>query len=68
MTNQKPDRRTTRQDASKGGDGKTTAELQEPTGAAGSYASWNAAHWDFGAASQYPVLKYGGLDAAAQRQ
>ena len=47
---------------------KTTAQLQEPTGYTGIYASWNANvdgvagsddPWDFGAADQYPVLKFG---------
>ncbi len=46
--------------------GKTTAELQSPTGYAGIYAAWNvdldgdsAADnpWDFGTASEYPILK-----------
>ena len=49
-----------------GGEGKTTAELQAPTGYAGIYANWNVDldgdasaddPWDFGTASQYPVLQ-----------
>ena len=49
-----------------GGEGKTTAELQTPTGYAGIYANWNVDldgdgsaddPWDFGTASQYPVLR-----------
>ena len=49
--------------------GKTTAELQTPTGYTGIYATWNSNldgqtgnddPWDFGASNDYPVLKYGG--------
>ena len=59
---------TTGQNSSHGGGaGKTTAELQSPTGAAGIYASWSADYWDFGTAKQYPVLKHGVLNAASQR-
>ncbi len=47
--------------------GKTTRELQSPTANTGIYANWNANWWDFGTSRQYPVLKYGGLDVAAQR-
>ena len=59
-----------------GGVGKTTTELQGPTGYTGIYASWNVDldgdnsvddPWDFGTASQYPVLKYGGFSVAEQR-
>ena len=55
--------------------GKTTAELQAPTGyeapAGNIYAGWNVDldgdninddPWDFGTSSQYPVLKVHGLD------
>ena len=58
---------------SAGPEGKTTAELQSPTGYTGIYAGWNVDSddtdkdsdpatgaddpWDFGAADQYPVLK-----------
>ena len=54
-------------------EGKTTAELQSPTGYAGIYSNWNADvddadgdgnlatgadnFWDFGTGSQYPALK-----------
>ena len=61
------------------GTGKTTSELQAPT-AYGTgisiYANWNVNvdgvtgnddPWDFGAASQYPALKFGGLVAGGQR-
>ena len=53
-----------------GGTGKTTSELQSPTGYSGIYANWNLNldgvagnddPWDFGANDQYPALKYGGL-------
>ena len=49
--------------------GKTTTELQNPTGYTGIYAAWNSNldgqtgnddPWDFGASNEYPVLKYGG--------
>ena len=47
--------------------GKTTRELQSPTANTGIYANWNPNWWDFGTSRQYPALKYGGLDVAAQR-
>ena len=53
--------------SSAGGIGKTTAELQAPTENVGIYANWSPDYWDFGTDSQYPVLKYGGLNVAAQR-
>ena len=59
------------------GVGRTTAQLQEPTGYSGIYAGWNAdldgdgeadAPWDFGTSSQHPVLRHGGLaDLASLR-
>lgn len=52
---------------SAGGEGKTTAELQSPTGATGIYADWNSDWWDFGNSGQYPVLKVVGLSVADQR-
>ena len=67
---------TTGQSTSTGGAGKTTSELQSPTGYAGIYANWNANldgmagnddPWDFGSNRQYPALKYGGLDPFLQR-
>ena len=61
------DTQTTGQSGSYGGIGKTTAELQAPTENAGIYANWSPDYWDFGTDSQYPVLKYGGLNVAAQR-
>ena len=42
------------------GEGKTTAQLQTPTGFSGIYQSWNADLWHFGTASQYPALKANG--------
>ena len=62
------DTQTTGQSRSGGGAGKTTRELQAPTGSTGIYAEWNAEWWDFGTARQYPVLKYQGMDVAAQRR
>lgn len=53
---------------SRGGEGKTTAELQSPTGNTGIYAAWNSNWWDFGTSEQYPVLKVDGLSVDAQRQ
>ncbi len=53
---------------SAGGTGKTTAELQAPTGATGIYSTWDPAIWDFGTSSEYPVVKYdtdGNGDATA---
>ena len=43
--------------ASAGGEGKTTVELQEPTGAEGIYAGWNPRSWDFGSRRHYPALR-----------
>ena len=73
------DTQTTGQDttagASSGTRGQTTSALQTPTGYTGIYTTWNQNldgqagnddPWNFGAADQYPVLKYGGLDATAQ--
>ena len=56
-----------------GAEGKTTAELQSPTGDTGIYVAWNTDldnadvdgnsatgaedYWDFGTSSQYPALK-----------
>ena len=53
---------TSGQAASAGGVGKTTSELRTPTGYTGIYADWDegaagADAWDFGTASQYPVLQ-----------
>ena len=59
---------TTGQLYSAGGVGKTTDELQFPTANAGIYTDWDADYWDFGTSAQYPVLKYGSLDVAAQRR
>ena len=51
------DTETSGQLYSDGGSGKTTAELQTPTGNAGIYANWGPEAWDFGTSSQYPALK-----------
>ena len=71
------DTETSGQAGSYGGVGKTTAELQSPTGYAGIYAGWNLDldgdrssddPWHFGDSRQYPALKYQGMDVAAQRR
>ena len=66
-------------DTTTSGTGKSTSELQTPTayGTGSSiYASWNVNvdgvtgnddPWDFGTSSQYPILKYGGLNTVTQR-
>ena len=51
------DTETSGQDFSDGGSGKTTSELQSPTGATGIYSIWDPNAWDFGDSSQYPALK-----------
>ena len=60
------DTQTSGQAESAGGEGKTTSELQSPTGYNGIYANWNLDLdddstsddlWDFGTSSQYPVIK-----------
>ena len=70
------DTQTTGQSSSDGGQGKTTAELQSPTGYTGIFATWNTDldadgsnddPWDFGTSTQYPVLNYGTLSVAGQR-
>ena len=59
------DTETSGQTTSAGGAGKTTSQLQAPTGYTGIYSSWNAnidgnaggdKPWDFGTASQYPTM------------
>ena len=71
VTNCYWDTDTSGQTESAGGDGKTTAELQSPTGYAGPYASWNVDldgdgssddPWMFGSATEYPVLNLETLD------
>ncbi len=51
---------------SAGGEGKATRELQTPISDTGIFENWDAGRWDFGTSSQYPVLKYDGLDLTAQ--
>ena len=60
------DRQTSGQARSPAGQGKTTAELQEPTGYTGIYAGWNVDvdgdgnaddPWSFGTTTQYPALR-----------
>ena len=70
------DTQTTGLSSSDGGIGKTTVELQSPTGYSGIFAAWNMDldddgsnddPWDFGTSTQYPVLKYQNLNPGAQR-
>ena len=65
------DTETSNHSESAGGDGKTTAELQSPTGYTGLYADWNVDldgdgsrddPWIFGSGTEYPVLNLGTLD------
>ena len=62
------DTQTSGQSESADGEGKTTSELQSPTGYTGIYENWNVDLdddgvgddlWDFGNASQYPTLRHG---------
>ena len=62
------DQQTTGQSSSSGGTGKTTREMQRPTGPTGIYAGWDPEYWDFGTSQQYPVLKYRGMDVTTQRR
>ena len=59
-----------------GGTGQTTTNLQTPITETGIYANWdvdvdgvtgNDDPWDFGTASQYPVIKYNNLSVTEQR-
>ncbi len=71
---------TSGQSASALGTALTTAGLQTPTSATGTFAAWDGHDtnddgtvdaadeaWDFGTAHNYPALKYGGQDPASQR-
>ena len=60
---------------SAGGTGKTTRQLQTPTGYNGIYANWNANldgvtgnddPWAFGNKMQYPMLDYDGMSTTPQ--
>ena len=60
------DTQTSGQSESARGEGRTTSELQSPTGYTGIYENWNVDLdengvgddlWDFGNASQYPTLR-----------
>ena len=61
---------TSGQSTSTGGTGKSTRDLQRPTGYSGIYANWNLNldgdantdddPWDFGTSRQYPALKFTG--------
>ena len=69
------DRQSSGLSSSARGTGQTTSALQSETDYNGIYANWdvdvdgrsgNDEPWTFGAADQYPVLKYAGMDTAAQ--
>ena len=64
------------QTGSAGGTGQTSRALQGPKGYTGIYANWNLnldgtaggdGPWDFGSEGQYPMLAYGTVKAAPQR-
>ena len=72
------DRQTSGVTASDQGAGRTTAQLQTPTSATGIFAGWDAldvdndgdpheSPWHFGTDSQYPALRYRGMDPIPQR-
>ena len=61
---------------SAGGIGQLSSALQSPTGYGGIYANWNLnldtaaggdTPWDFGSDGQYPMLVYGTIKSAPQR-
>ena len=69
------DRESSGRSSSSGGTSQTTSALRSETDYNGIYANWNVdvdgrpgndAPWTFGAADQYPVLKYAGMDTTAQ--
>ena len=60
------DVQTSGQTDSDGGEPKTTQQLQSPTQNTGIYSGWDADIWHFPPATQYPRLKYGGLDVTLQ--
>ena len=57
ITNSYWDKEVSEKSTSSGGIGKTTTELQSPIAATGIYRNWSTDNWDFGTASQYPILK-----------
>ncbi len=69
VTNSYWDTGTSGWSTSLGGTGKSTRDLQRPTGYSGIYANWNIDTdgvtggddpWDFGTSRQYPALKFAG--------
>ena len=67
------------QSASGGGTGQTAGALQSPTSATGIYEDWakvdvdgdgiaSESPWDFGSATQYPLLNYGSLGLESHPQ
>ncbi len=66
------DRETSGQTSSAGGRGRTTRQLQSPTGYTGIYRSWNLDldgvsgkddPWDFGTSGDYPALRFSASSA-----
>ena len=66
ITNSYWDTRTSGQGSGSPGSGRTTSQLQSPTGYSGIYGSWNLdidednmndEPWNFGTSSQYPALR-----------
>ena len=69
------DKESSGRSSSARGTGQTTSALRSETDYNGIYANWNVDvdgrpgnddPWTFGAADQYPVLKYAGMDTTAQ--
>jgi len=69
VTNSYWDTGTSGKSTSAGGTGKSTRDLQRPTGYSGIYANWNIDTdgvtggddpWHFGTSRQYPALKFAG--------
>ena len=58
ITNSYWDRQISGRATVRGGEGKTTVQLQSSTSATGIYSSWSDDAWDFGTTKQYPALKY----------
>ena len=49
------------------GRGETTTRLQSPTAATGIYRTWSEDDWDFGAAINYPALRFSTACGASQQ-
>ena len=75
-TNSYWDTAATGRTVSAGGSGQASSALQSPTGYTGIYANWNLDldgatggddPWHFGGGHQYPILVYGTIKSAPQR-